>query len=53
MIEYEEHLKKTHKDHEERWLNVEELMNFAAETETFASHYEHEDPARSDDDPME
>ncbi|TCD65239.1 hypothetical protein EIP91_002947 [Steccherinum ochraceum] len=54
IIEYEEHLKKTHKDYEERILNVEELMNFAAETETLGSGdiMDPDAPAPTDD-PME
>ena len=30
---YQEHLRKTQEDHENRWDNVQELMNFAVEIE--------------------
>ena len=54
IINYEEHLKKSYKDHEERCLNVEELMNFAAEMEILDATRGHEtmETALSDD-PME
>ena len=33
LIQYGEHLRKTQPDHESRWENVQELMNFASEVE--------------------
>ncbi|PIL35658.1 hypothetical protein GSI_02388 [Ganoderma sinense ZZ0214-1] len=33
LIQYGEHLKKTQQDHESRWENVQELINFATEVE--------------------
>ncbi|KAM5530408.1 hypothetical protein V8D89_015919 [Ganoderma adspersum] len=33
LIQYGEHLKKTQQDHESRWENVQELINFASEVE--------------------
>ena len=33
LTQYEEHLRKTQQDWESRWQNVQELINFASETE--------------------
>ncbi|KAH8099919.1 UvrD-helicase-domain-containing protein, partial [Cristinia sonorae] len=52
-IDYEEYLKKYDKDFEERWMNVEELMNFAAETETQPAHNVHMGLPPVGDDPMD
>lgn len=54
MIDYEEYLKKSYKDFEERVLNVQELMNFAAEMETLEGCRTFIEPAQDlSDDPME
>ena len=54
MIDYEEYLKKSYKDFEERVLNVQELMNFAAEMETLEGGRTFMEPVQDlSDDPME
>ncbi|KAI0684955.1 P-loop containing nucleoside triphosphate hydrolase protein [Cytidiella melzeri] len=53
LIQYEEYLKKSQKDWQSRWENVQELINFASELEkelpTFIANAQPSDPLENED----